>query len=837
MDYGYTFICHLGNEDRKFLKQSVASMARDNEKEIEIHGGAGELGIKVFKGAQWKAKCESYFNRYFKTSSVIMVPSDGDMIMNTWSSVCSGSKGRGFVFKDYDIAKHLEFLGYDKVALKEKLGMAPTSKSISYIAYIEQKNTVFICDKLFNSSNVHQCLKDIALKVKCFLTLYHREIHASGVKVIGVLIRGEEIEKDLVECKFCYLLSPSCEDFESRVSFGNWWDPVECYEDWWDFDSYEMQSKLCDDLAAEILFFMAAQEKGVPSLIGDRSRQFKQTYFLYTPQQMDIHFSDAKHVVIQGSYGSGKSLLGLRKLELILNCLGRNGKIVYINFDSKSNLHFLMEKNLEEYVGISPRKIKHIKGIRDIAESPDPLIYVCHNSAGENLSAILQETVRLNMNSTENAKTNYHLIVEEYDGETLTHNEAAEITKSVKESILRESNIILLAQPLTKSRSWNTGKTSYERGTCMFNELENTFKIVKLEEVLRCSNEICGITKCTQNFVRDMHSVFLTELDELTLEQQQEPEDNKKRKRVVLPSLLDSNTPNVETSITEKIPDKIRDRGMGLDQAFKSSAPLQNSKTAGNKIVSKFNFLCEPKEGVDIKGLKPNLVEFSEDIYLTNDAAVISLALVLKDFIGKKKATTFLHMADEQPRILTRTIQLLLKLDETFSYTQDIEVYLRQAKKSKMIFSSNFWRVNGMEFDHVMIMISQSEYFLKCYLPQVISRCTYDLTFVLLPKKKENIEIGFFQKIFNFLKKNEKTGETVANIVEELKRKSLVTQVVVTECEVCEDNCYCRKETGGKQMFGLHTHSHQYKDYLLHLADYTEFEEQGHSNSDLADSK
>ena len=87
------------------------------------------------------------------------------------------------------------------------------------------------------------------------------------------------------------------------------------------------------------------------------------------------------------------------------------------------------------------------------------------------------------------------------------------------------------------------------------------------------------------------------------------------------------------------------------------------------------------------------------------------------------------------------------------------------------------------------------------------------------------------------MKKNEKTGETVANIVEELKRKSLVKQVVVTECKVCEDNCYCRKETGGKQMFGLHTHSHQYKDYLLHLADYTEFEEQGHSNSDLADAK
>ena len=413
----------MGNEDRKTLKQSVASMPRDKEKEIEIHGGAGGLGIKVFKGAQWTMKCKKYFNRHFKTSRVIMVPSDGDMIMNTLSSVCSDSEGRGFVFKDYDIAKHLEFLGYDKVALKEKLGMAPTSKSISYIAYIEQKNAVLICEKLSNGSNIHQCLKDIALKVKCFLTLYNREIYASGVTVIGVLIRGKEIKEDLVECKFCYLFSPSYEDFKSRTSFEHWWDPVETYEDWWDFESHEMQSKLFDDLAAEMLCFMAIQEKGskLPTLTNNTSKQFKQTYFLYTPQQMNIHFSDAKRIVIQGSYGSGKSLLGLKKLELISNSLGRNEKIIYINFDPKSKLHFSMEKNLKEYVQILPKKIKRINGIRDILESSNALIYVYHNSAGEDLSSILQETVRLNTSTPETAKTNYHLIVEEYDGETLTN--------------------------------------------------------------------------------------------------------------------------------------------------------------------------------------------------------------------------------------------------------------------------------------------------------------------------------------------------------------------------------------------------------------------------------
>ena len=145
----------MGNVDRKVLKQNVASMSRNTEKEIEIHRGAGELGVKVFKMEHWETKCKSYFNRYYKTSNIIMVPSDGDKIMNTLSSVCSDSKGRGFVFKNYDITKHLEFLGYDKGTLQKKFGVVLMSKIISYIAYIEPKNVIFICEKVSNGSNMN----------------------------------------------------------------------------------------------------------------------------------------------------------------------------------------------------------------------------------------------------------------------------------------------------------------------------------------------------------------------------------------------------------------------------------------------------------------------------------------------------------------------------------------------------------------------------------------------------------------------------------------------------------------------------------------------------------
>ena len=188
-------------------------------------------------------------------------------------------------------------------------------------------------------------------------------------------------------------------------------------------------------------------------------------------------------------------------------------------------------------------------------------------------------------------------------------------------------------------------------------------------------------------------------------------------------------------------------------------------------------------------------------------------------------------MSDEQPSILKRTIQLLPRvLDENFSCTQDIRVYLQKNKQSKMVFFSNFFSVNGMEFDHVIIVVSQSEYYLKYYLPQAISRCTYDLTFILLPEDKMIVKMGSLKNISKYFSKtgDNKIKETVANIIEELKLECLMKHLVVAICTVCEKNCHCYcilDETHTKQRFVVHTHSDQYKDYLYCLVNFTDLEE------------
>ena len=820
----------MGNENRRTLKYNIASIPDGNKKQIEIIRGAGKIGIEVIKLKDWKNNCNGYFNRYYKSSRFISVSSENDLIVSTLSQVCSEKNSRGFVFKNYNIIKHLEFCGYDKNSLDSKFGITVTNSNISYLAYIEQKNVILLCERMVKNSSMNQHLNNITAFVKYLLILYKDSIQKTNVTILGLLINKHGNVEDLVGCKFCCLFT-ICSDevFKSPINFDTWWDKIEAYEDWWHLENPVSGCKLFDDVSPQILFFVAMEEKGLPSLTDDVSLQLKQTYFLYTPQQLNLLFSDAKHVIIQGPYGSGKSIIGLKKLELIVKCCSTAEKIIYINFDRKSNLHFQMTKNVKEYLRVFSNQVKLINNIQQISESSDASVCVHHNSEGENLSTILKKTIKFK-------QTKFHMVVEEYDGEMLTHDEAANINELMENNDFEQCNVIILAQPLTKKRTWSVGKKSYKKETSMFHELKNTFRIVKLENVLRSSKEICGITKATQEYVRVNESVFMT--DPQILKQRQQSEDDE----VFAPFSngpqdskdLDSskNTAELGTSSNTTLSyhhknsnktDKKHEDKVALDQAFEKITALRKgnlgkSSSQSSFLVSKFDFIGEPLPGVDIKGGIPKVVRFSENICSTSNKAVIFLALVLRRFVIRNKTNktiTLLYMTDEKPEILKRAMQLFPKLLPNVSYTDSIEEYLKKDRKSKMIFLSDFRSVNGMEFDHVVILLNSSEYYLKYYLPQAISRCTHDLNFVLLPREERNREsirtIG--------------SNQTVENIIDELKEKGLLEQVDVVECQK-DSNCHSSADETDNKLV-LHTCSYEYTTHMNDLKGKTEskFEE------------
>ena len=320
---------------------NISSIPGGNKKQIEIIRGASEIWIEVIELEDWENNDNGYFSRYYKSSIFISVSSENDLIVSTLNQLCSEKNSRGLVFKNCNIVKHLEFCGFDKYSLDSKFAITVTNSNISYLAYIEERNVILLCERMVKNSSMNQHLSNITAFVKYLVILYKDSIQKTNVTILGLLINENGNIEDLVRCKICCLFSIcSGEVFKSPIHFNTWWDKIEAYEDWWHLENPVNGCKLFDDVAPQILCFVTLEEKGLPSLTDDVSLQLKQTYFLYTPQQMNLLFSDAKHVIIQGPYGSEKSIVGLKKLELIVKCCSAAVKISYINFDRKSKLDF-----------------------------------------------------------------------------------------------------------------------------------------------------------------------------------------------------------------------------------------------------------------------------------------------------------------------------------------------------------------------------------------------------------------------------------------------------------------------------------------------------------------
>ena len=275
---GYRFICHTGNENRRTLKYNITSIPGGNKKQIEIIRGAGKIGIEVIKLKDWKNNCNGYFNRYYKSSRFISVSSENGLIVSTLSQVCSEKNSRGFVFKNYNIIKHLEFCEYDKNSLDSKFGITVTNSNISYLAYIEERNVILLWERMVKNSSMNQHLSNITAFVKYLVILYKDSIQKTNVTILGLLINKHGNVEDLVGCKFCCLFTIcSGEVFKSPIHFNTWWDKIEAYEDWWHLGNSVNGCKLLDDVAPQILCFVALEEKGLPCLTDDVSLQLKQT--------------------------------------------------------------------------------------------------------------------------------------------------------------------------------------------------------------------------------------------------------------------------------------------------------------------------------------------------------------------------------------------------------------------------------------------------------------------------------------------------------------------------------------------------------------------------------
>ena len=157
-------------------------------------------------------------------------------------------------------------------------------------------------------------------------------------------------------------------------------------------------------------------------------------------------------------------------------------------------------------------------------------------------------------------------------------------------------------------------------------------------------------------------------------------------------------------------------------------------------------------------------------------------------------------------------------------YTESFKEYL-ESKETRLVLLSNFRNVNGMEFENVLILLNRSEYYLKHYLPQMISRCNCNLNFILLPQEKQPIKKSSswakIRETFLSRSKSVEDKHTVGLMTEEWNEKNLVIpwrwdyETMDCQDQTCKEGSKCYSilsETDG-ELFAVH--SKHYKDHII----------------------
>ena len=267
----------------------------------------------------------------------------------------------------------------------------------------------------------------------------------------------------------------SCDLFEK------WLEKEKCNFET-DYDPSNKGNTFSFDFSAKVLGFLASFQFSrenpfqwsLPSLTDNPARQMEETTILLTLEQLRIVNSTNKHLMIKGCYGSGKSLVALKKAEMTSKILRQNEILCFISYDSSSMLTV------------------------DI-ESTSSKIKLYRNEGALKLSDIINNIKK------DHPQNKINLFIDEYDSEQLDESEATKLNEIfTTDENFRDSIVCLVFEALERERIVN--------GVKQIANLLPLLKSMELEELTfnkRNTLQIHKVVKLTTDVLNKQTTVVI----------------------------------------------------------------------------------------------------------------------------------------------------------------------------------------------------------------------------------------------------------------------------------------------------------------------------------------
>ena len=865
-----------------------------------IFQGAGVR--KYLSPEEWKQRCQdlllTYFSRDGKHSGIITFPETNfaaqgkpwQNVMRTLKKWCKISNSvnlkpkddaTGIIIRNYDLKNHLDFckvtdeskknclpflLKYPEGKFKfhenkqRFLVFNPSEKIILVIRMVDAQQR----GELKNEA--HLCIDEV--NIVCLLLRY--ELKDSGVIVAGlVTYLGEDAHSE--SCTDCGNYIVSCKIFSSVEKFVSFWRSFvkknisELLGKYLNARGNIDTTKVFEAVGGKILGYLAhlqfetLEEPVLPVKENNPSGNIKQAELLLDRYQMEIAYSDEKRILLSGNYGTGKTVVALKKLELLYKCLKEKEVIYYVNFAGKSRLDCMITQKFKTY-----EKLRVLRG--------RPL-----------LSDIVKKEILAKEENNENE--NIHIIVDEYNSQSLTPEESKELYQIfTEEEQFKNSTLLIALQPIKIDRVnfFNAaGKMQkYLHKQHEFEPLKTIMTQYQLKYVMRTTNQINTLAEITQNYLSKTFSHYIhphhpNEIDSshsnmLKRKFESSPDNSKKLIRLSQNSSPISNPPsnitsdnscdssnpglefvpidlqevtddekiisgenNPETSSSLKSAPVVSSSSSIASLASSTSATNQFSSSAiidfdescklastpskrGGKYspqtLTKYSYTCDSEIGHSIDGPLPIVIEFQETCSYKELSALIVFFLE-KIIHIESKSIAILHFESANKRWLHRLFQLESYF-ENLTLTDDVETFLAKRSDKNMVLVNSYDVVKGLEFSEILLILEEDEYYLKQYIPEAITRCTSNLSVLIRPSwEKKNWALSHTVKnLVDYWKER--------NIASSGKRKCILKLLTLGLCsnKSCikfnEKSTSCPDTEGSSEIpsfYGVHTHTKWWK--------------------------
>ena len=695
------------------------------------------------------------------------------------------------------------------------------------------------------------------------------ELADTGVMVTGLVAYCGQNTHSQTACKSCGDIIVPFKIFNSVETFKAFWETFVIEKKFDDLaigltiSEKKDKNSVFQAVASKVIGYLAHLQFTVlkkpilPLKKNNPTGDIKQAELLLDCYQMEIAYSNDKRVWLEGNYGTGKTVVALKKLELLCKGLKDNEVIYYINFARQSSLDFVIKQMFEKN-----GNVKTIKG-----------------------EISLSNTINLHILQKERelGTKNIHLVVDEYATQDLSIEEANSLGKILREEEqFINSTVLIAVQPIEINRVdefYESGvKRQFSQKKQEFDKLIQIVGMKKkfLRNVMRTTVEINTLVEITQSYLDNQSNQHVRLQSELksrshsNLFKLPQTSSSKISSSVSTVSSDSSKNASAGTPIQSQEAshhdlNKAKSKNMNFSSPFRSTNSKQSSllfqdtspkssssasatpddssnpatsspafqservtadyyqlhkvipsvKNIANRggtfqqTVTQYRYTCESQVGHGIVGQLPRLINLT---YACNDFELIALIASVLEKIILAERTVVIHFEDDDP---PRWLKSLFQLKNSLTMTTNTEEFLTE--KTKMVLVKNLSFLRGLEFSDVLLILDSNEHHMRQFIPEAIARCTSNLSILIKPIF--TYETGIFKDLVG--ESNE--TNTVKGLVGEWKANNQDDAVIsILEIGFCS-KFFCKKRRHHRKIYckdnrypsyRVHENNEQYRTFL-----------------------